>query len=147
MGGWGAWWSVRVSGAAAGLGGAAAWGGSAVDGGRLHRLFQPPPWFPLWRWLSLSCGLRAGGVHALTGRGGLCDRVRLNDRFYVESDVVRGWRRVGATLDPPPPAAGAADIDPQHGGEERVCGGLRGGDAIAAAGLLAAHCFVNAAAV
>lgn len=137
---------MRASGAAVGLTSPAAGGvdGFRVDG-RFHRLFS------LGRWLTLSCGLRAGGA---------TQPARLNDRFYIEGDVVRGRRRVGELITPlisPPPPPAAAD-----GAAADGAGGLRGGDALVAAsvslsaplavppvpkGVLAVHAFANAAAV
>lgn len=133
VGGWAAWCSLRGSGDTVGMG-----SDGGVDGvrweARLHRLF------PVGRWLTLSCGLRAGAMHSPPHR-----KLALSDRFYAEKDVVRGWGRVGETL-----SAGDRDA------------GLRGGDALCAAsasvscplavgplpkGMFAAHAFANAASV
>eukprot|EP01062_Namystynia_karyoxenos_P067330 TRINITY_DN61265_c0_g1_i1.p1 TRINITY_DN61265_c0_g1~~TRINITY_DN61265_c0_g1_i1.p1 ORF type:complete len:542 (+),score=167.66 TRINITY_DN61265_c0_g1_i1:82-1626(+) len=137
-GGWAAWASLRASGAPVGLAGP-----GGVDAVRweakLHKLFS------LGNWLALSCAGRAAGVHCAG------DAVpRLNDRLYIESDVVRGYKRVGAVI---PSAQGA-----EAAGAGRADAGLRGADlllagslslscplaAVVPRGMFAVHAFVNA---
>eukprot|EP00659_Diplonema_papillatum_P019418 gene19418-29916_t len=133
--GWASWFSLQLAGKYAGL-------ASSAENPRhvnhikteLKSHFVSPLFAP---YMLVSANLRLGAV--LAGSGPKSSNVLLNDRFYLESEHVRGYLKAG---------------------ERFADGGLKGGSMLAAGslqavfplplpllpkGLIAAHCFVDAA--